>query len=246
LGEHSGRYLNVVQRLLPLGFSIWVPDHRGHGQSGGKRGHVLDFRQYLSDIRLVVELAGSDLSFDQRCFLLGHSLGGLMALYYAQQHPEDLKGLVVSSPALGMVVEIPLFKRLMGSFMSRLWPGLSLGNELDSGKISHDPNVVRAYRDDPLVHERVSARFFTELLGAMATVNQQSASLRIPLIMQLAGDDHLVNAASAERFYGELKAPDKTLHVYPGFYHEIYNETQDRQEIAFRDLAAWLEERLRE
>lgn len=243
LGEHSGRYVNVIERLQPLGFSIWVPDHRGHGKSGGKRGHISNFMQFLLDLHRLVELAGRDLSENQKCFLLGHSMGGLIALRYVQQHPQHVDGLVVSSPALGMIVKIPLIKSLLGSMMSRIWPGLTLGNELDSGKISHDPDAVSAYENDPLVHDRVSARFFTEFLGAMQTVHQQASLLRAPVLMQLAGDDHLVNAASSKQFYRKLETPDKTLHVYEGFYHEIYNETQDRREAALQDLEDWLGER---
>ena len=85
-------------------------------------------------------------------------------------------------------------------------------------------NVVNAYLNDPLVHDRVSARFFTELMAAMEAVNQQVSSIRIPILMQVAGDDHLVNARAAGQFFERLAAPDKTLHVYEGLYHEIFNE----------------------
>lgn len=243
LGEHSGRYINILDCLLPLGFSIWLPDHRGHGKSGGKRGHIQDFRQYLFDLHAMVELARRDITRNQKTLLLGHSLGGLIALYYAQQYPEHVDGIVVSSPALGMIVAIPPLKKMLATLMSRLWPGLSLSNELNSGKISHDPDVVSAYENDPLVHDRVSARFFNELIGAMETVNRQTDLIQVPILMQLAGNDHLVDAESAECFYRRLKAPDRTLRIYPGFYHEIYNETQDRRNTALNDLRAWLVER---
>ena len=154
LGEHSGRYGNVVERVLPKGFSVWVPDHRGHGQSGGKRGHILNFVQYLTDLRSMIELAKKDIPGEIPCFLLGHSMGGLIALYFAQRYPELIDGVVASSPCLGMVIEIPPVKKVLGSFMSYLWPGLIMGNELDATKISHDPDVVKAYENDPLVHDR--------------------------------------------------------------------------------------------
>ena len=92
LGEHSSRYGNVIERMLPMGISAWVPDHRGHGQSEGKRGHVLNFMQYLTDLRAMIELARDGMAGDCKCFLLGHSMGGLIAIYYAQRVPELIDG----------------------------------------------------------------------------------------------------------------------------------------------------------
>jgi len=246
LGEHSGRYGNVIERVLPKGFSFWVPDHRGHGQSGGKRGHILNFVQYLTDLRLTVELAKKDKPGEIPCFLLGHSMGGLIALNFAQRYPELIDGVVASSPCLGMVIEIPPVKKVLGSFMSYVWPGLIMGNELDVSKISHDPDVVKAYENDPLVHDRVSARFFTELMAAMESVNQQASTLNVPLLMQVSGEDYLVNADSSKHFFEELTLQDKTLHVYEGLYHEIYNAPEDQKERVLEDLEAWLDKQIRE
>jgi alpha-beta hydrolase superfamily lysophospholipase len=244
LGEHSGRYGNVIERVFPKGISVWVPDHRGHGQSNGKRGHVLNFVQYLADLRLTVELAKKDMLGEMPCFLLGHSMGGLIALYFAQRYPELIDGVVASSPCLGMVIEIPGTKKVLGSFMSYIWPGLTMGNELDASKISHDPDVVKAYENDSLVHDRVTARFFTELMAAMEFVNQQASTLSGPLLMQVAGEDYLVNAQSSKQFFEKLTCEDKTLHVYEGLYHEIYNELEDQKKKVLDDLEAWLEKQI--
>jgi alpha-beta hydrolase superfamily lysophospholipase len=244
LGEHSGRYRNVVERMLPKGISVWVPDHRGHGQSEGKRGHVLNFVQYLADLRLSVELAGESRPGGMKCFLLGHSMGGLIALYFAQQYPGFIDGVVASSPALGMAIEIPAVKKILGSLMSFIWPAMTMGNELDAGIVSHDPEVVRAYVADALVHDRVSARFFTEFLAAMETVYAQASALKVPTLLQVAGDDQLVNARSSVKFFKQLGLEDKTLHVYEGRYHEIYNEGEDLRRQVLEDLEDWLETHL--
>ena len=244
LGEHSGRYGNVVERLLPKGISVWVPDHRGHGQSEGRRGHVLNFGQYLSDLRLSVELAGEDRPPGMNCFLLGHSMGGLIALHFARQFPDIIDGVIASSPALGMAIKIPGVKKVLGSFMSTIWPAMTMGNELDATKISHDPKVVRAYESDPLVHDRVSARFFTEFLAAMETVNERASSLKVPTLLQVAGDDHLVNAQSSVQFFEKMDLEDKTLHVYDGRYHEIYNEDENLRRQVLKDLQDWLEKHI--
>lgn len=244
LGEHSGRYANVVNRLLPANYSLWIPDHRGHGQSGGKKGHVMNFEQYLLDLRLMVEMARGDLPEGRKIFLLGHSMGGLIALYFALQNPELIDGVIASSPALGMAVKVPVVKNVLGKVMSFIWPGLLLGNELDATKISRDESVVKAYQNDPLVHDRVSARWFTEILSTMEAVNRQAARIQVPVLMQVAGDDHLVNAQSSKQFFENLAVADKTLFMYDGLYHEIYNELDDQRQKVLGDLEAWLENHL--
>ncbi len=241
LGEHSGRYGNVVNRLLPANYSIWIPDHRGHGQSGGKRGHVLNFEQYLLDLRLVVEMARADLPEGKKVFLLGHSMGGLIALYFAQHNPDLIDGVIASSPGLGMVIKVPAVKNVLGQVMSFIWPGLSFGNELDATKISRDESVVNAYQNDPLVHDRVSARWFTEMLSTMEEVNRQASRIQIPVLMQVAGDDHLVSAQSSQQFFEKLTVTDKTLFMYDGLYHEVYNELDEQRQKVLSDLEAWLE-----
>lgn len=244
LGEHSGRYGNVIERMLPKGISVWVPDHRGHGQSGGQRGHVLNFVQYLTDLREILNLVKKDRATETPCFLLGHSMGGLIALYFAQRYPGMIDAVVVSSPCLGMVIEVRAIKKILGSLMSYVWPGLSMGNELDAARISRDQNVVSAYENDPLVHDRVSARFFTELMAAMESVNLQAADLPVPILMQVAGEDHIVNAGSAKQFFNSLKVEDRTLLVYDNLYHEIYNAPEEDKAKVLDDLVAWLGNRM--
>jgi alpha-beta hydrolase superfamily lysophospholipase len=244
LGEHSGRYGNVIERVLPMGISVWAPDHRGHGRSGGPRGHVLNFEQYLTDLREMIDLAKTDMPAEMPCFLLGHSMGGLIALYFALRYADIIDGLIASSPCLGMVIEVPPLKRVLGSFMSRVWPGMSMGNGLDPTKISRDPAVVSAYENDPLVHDRVSARFFTELMGAMESVNRQAPALNLPLLLQVADEDYLVNAESSKQFFGKLTHADKNLHVYKGMYHEIYNAPEDQKKGVLDDLERWLGKRM--
>ena len=244
LGEHSGRYGNVVNWMLPKDISIWALDHRGHGKSGGKRGHILNFEQYLLDLRLMVELASEELPENRRVFLLGHSMGGLIALYFALRNPELIDGVIASSPGLGMVIEVPAIKGMLGKVMSFVWPGLTMGNELDATKISHDEAVVSAYQNDPFVHDRVSARWFTEFLSAMETVNQQAAQIKAPTLLQVAGDDHLVNAQSSKRFFENLTVNDKTLYFYEGLYHEVYNEMMEQRQKVLGDLENWLEDHL--
>jgi alpha-beta hydrolase superfamily lysophospholipase len=240
LGEHSGRYLNVIKMLVPKGITVFAPDFRGHGKSEGKRGHVLSFGDYLDDLSAMFGVAEKGKKPGVKCFLLGHSMGGLIAINYAIGKQDTIDGLIISSPSLGVAVKVPAVKAVLGKAMSSLWPGLSLNNELDASKISHDEKVVAAYKNDPLVHDRVTARWFTEFLSAMENANNRAPEIKKPFLMQIAGDDHLVNASASKAFFEKLSSKDKTLHVYDGFYHESYNEKEEKRKVAIDDLENWM------
>jgi len=167
-------------------------------------------------------------------------MGGLIVLYFVLQHPDLVDGVIVSSPALGLAVKVPIVKRLLGNLMSKLLPSLTMSNGLDVSMLSHDKEVVRAYADDPLVHDRVSTRWFTEFLRAMHTVNSSAEELKTSILMQLAGNDHLTDMNAAKKFLERVKVKDKALDVYDGLYHEIYNEREELRMKPLGDLANWL------
>lgn len=243
LGEHSGRYGNVVDCLVPKGFTCWALDHRGHGQSGGARGHVARFDEYIADLKTMIGIAKEGMPDGVKCFLLGHSMGGLIVLNFALRYPDMIDGVIASSPAFGLPKDPPAIKFALGKIISRIKPTLTIGNELDKTKISHDAEVVRAYQDDPLVHDRITARWSTEFFSAMELTNRQASEIKVPTLVQAAGDDHLVSAPATRAFFEKLTLADRTLHVYDGLYHEIYNEP-DRNRV-LNDLEGWLENHLR-
>lgn len=241
LGEHSGRYQNMMERLASKQIAVWALDHRGHGQSGGPKGHILHFDQYLMDLQALVETASTELGEERKLFLLGHSMGGLIAISFAIRFGRMIDGLIVSSPSLGMIVEVPAWKSTLGKFMSNVWPGLTMANELDADKISHDKNIVADYDSDPLVHDKVSARWFTEFTGAMEKAQENTGNLNGPVLMQIAGDDHLVRAESSKEFFEKLTCEDKEIYLYDSLYHEIYNEVESDREKVLIDLEDWIE-----
>ncbi len=244
LGEHSGRYANVINRLVPEGISVWAMDLRGHGKSEGRRGHILAFDDYIGDLAAMVQDTREGIPEGMKCLLLGHSMGGLVALGFALKFPDLIDGVIISSPSLGIAVKVPLFKRVLGNLMSSLLPSLTLKNGLDTDKLSHDPAVAPAYVNDPLVHDKVSARWFTEMLKAMERVISSAGEMKVPILMQLAGDDHLTDVNVSRRFFDQLVLKERTLHVYDGRYHEIYNEREDLRSEAMEDLVAWIKKRL--
>jgi len=243
LGEHSGRYGNLAEALSPFGASLWIHDHRGHGRSQGKRGHIRDFNDYVHDLKTMVSMAAAEGEKTAPTLLLGHSMGGLIALSFARQHPESIDGLVVSSPLLGVDPPPPAGLQVLVRILSVLWPTLSLSNKLDPTFISHDSDQVNAYAQSQWVHDKITARWFVQCMAEVQRTVAAAQDIRVPVLMQVAGDDHLVDCRAALSFFDELTASDKTLCHYETLYHEIYNEKLADREKVLEDLRQWIGER---
>lgn len=243
LGEHSGRYVNVAEALCPIGASLWIHDHRGHGRSQGKRGHVSNFKDYVRDLKTMVTMAAAEGEETLPTLVLGHSMGGLIALSFAGQYPETIDGLIVSSPLLGVEPPPPSVLQVLVRILSVLWPSLSLSNKLDPTFISHDSDQVDAYVQSSWVHDRITARWFVQCMAEIRRLVAGPQEIRVPILMQIAGDDHLVDCHASLSFFNALTVSDKTLRHYETLYHEIYNESlPDRQKV-LADLRQWIGER---
>ncbi len=236
LGEHSGRYGNVVDALLPDGWAVYGLDHRGHGLSGGRRAHLDDYRDFLADFdafrRTVV-----DRHPDVPVFLLGHSMGGQIALAYALDHQAALRGLVLSAPALASdavpKAAIPVL-RALGAYLPTLRPA-----GIDTTKISKDPAVVAAYQADPLVHHgKPTLGLSLGLFSQFNVLPERARTLTIPLLLQHGGNDVLADPAGTRLLESTSGSPDQTVFWYPDLWHEIYNEPERAQPLA--DLREWL------
>ena len=234
LGEHLGRYGNVTDTLRE--YNLFLLDLRGHGKSGGKRGHLMHFDEYLDDVdTLRNEVKGL---IRGKTFILGHSMGGLIVLRYAIYRPDGISGVVASGPLLGVNVKVPKIKDVIGRLVSNLAPGLSMSNEIDTGKLSHDKAVVDAYNNDPLVHAKVSARWYVEMVKAMEDTNKNAGRLSMPCLILHGSADALTNPRSSREFFEKAGSQDKTYKLYEGYYHEVYNEVDKQKPLS--DMAAWL------
>lgn len=243
LGEHGGRYAHVARHLADNGYTSWVLDLRGHGLSGGRRGHVMSFDQYAADVAIHVEEARKAVP-GVPWFLLGHSMGALVVTHYCQTHTSALpKGLALSSPLFQVALEVPKLKAMAGRGLSRLWPTLSMPSGLDASLVSRDPAVVAAYTGDPLVHDKVSARWFTSLEEAMPRVLAHAPQMKLPVLLMAAGADGLVSVQGAHRFFDALGSADKKKIIYEDWYHEIFNEPQREQPLG--ELTVWLDAHLK-
>lgn len=240
LGEHSDRYPNVINRLLPEGYVIYALDHRGHGRSPGRRGHIKSWSEYRQDLRAFLELVW-EREAGKPVFLLGHSLGGLMTLEYVLHHPDRLQGVIASAPGLSLAAAPPLLM-LMSRVMSKLWPTMGVATGLDSTAVSRDPQVVKAYQDDPLVHGSATPRFATEMQAAIEWTLAHATEWQIPLLVLHGTADRLIAPEASAAFFAQVPVEDKDRIVYEGGYHEPHNDTNHQQVTA--DVLNWLEEHL--
>lgn len=243
LGEHGGRYGHVADALVPLGCAVWIHDHRGHGRSEGRRGHVDAFDTYVDDLLTLITLVDGVEKPRLPLVLLGHSMGGLIALRCAGRHPGRFDGLILSSPLLGLPEPPPRLLRRLVTLLSAVWPTFALRNRLDTAMISHDLQTVEAYHQDATVHDRITARWFTGCMQTLAAVHAAPDRIRGPLLLQVAGADRLVDASAALTFFDRLTTADKTLCRYDPLYHEIYNERLPDRERVLSDLTRWVEDR---
>ncbi|MGH3770407.1 MAG: lysophospholipase [Pseudonocardiaceae bacterium] len=239
--EHSARYAHVGARLATAGFAVYAADHRGHGRSDGRRGNIERMALIVADLSSFVRFA-LQRHPGLPVFMVGHSLGGLIALHYATEPGASLDGLVVSGPAVQPIAGSALQRRLAG-VLSALVPNLGVVAIGAEEKISRDPEVVRAYREDPLVYRgRLKARTGAEILATMKSLPARLPRLSTPLLLLHGTDDRICAPAGSVMVHANVSSPDTTLHQYPGLYHELFNEPERNQILT--DLISWLNHHL--
>ena len=234
--EHGGRYAHVASRLVGDGVVVRAPDHRGHGRSDGKRTSVVRFDDYVDDLITVIDQVRAEWP-SRRVILLGHSMGGLIALRLAVRPGAPLDGLVVSAPAAcPRYVSKPAL--IIGRTLSRVAPNTGV-LRLPLNRISRDPAVVEAYNADPLVFPTpIRARLGDEMLLAMDRVEAGLPGLRLPLLVMQGTADGLVDPGCGPHVYERAGSADKTLRMYDGLWHEIFNEPE--RDHVLDDLVAWV------
>ncbi|MBD0020876.1 alpha/beta fold hydrolase [Gordonia pseudamarae] len=235
LAEHGRRYGHVVRAMVAAGFTVAVPDHLGHGRSDGKRLRISNFADYTDDIDTVLDAVRID---GLPTFLLGHSMGGCIALDYALDHQDRLDGLVLSGAAVVPGSDLsPILVRL-APVLGRLVPWLP-STALDAESISRDPKVVADYDNDPLVvRGKVPAGLGGALMTTMQSFPGRLPSLRIPLLVMHGGDDALTEPEGSRMVDRLAGSTDKTLIIYDGLFHEIFNEPE--RETVIGTTVDWL------
>ena len=238
LGEHIGRYEHVAGHLVARGWAVSGYDQRGHGASQGKRGALRTADDLIDDLTRVI--AAVRVASPVRPFvLLGHSMGGLVAAQFVAEARGAVDALVLSSPVLE--AGLTLAQRVQLALGHALAPDLAMSNQIDAKMISHDPAVVRAYVNDPLVHDRVTARLARALVNGGKTVLARAGRWPVPTLLLWAGEDKLVSPRGSAAFAAAAPAAALRAKCFAGLYHEIFNE-RDATPV-FAALDEWLDPR---
>ena len=242
LGEHSGRYLNLVNHFVPMGFAVYGMDHPGHGKSGGTRKYVDRFEDFIDNVkscfdRIQARQAGKPI------FLVGHSMGGLISTVYLLDHQAGLKGAILSGPSVKIHGNVSPVAVILGKLLAALMPRFGLFKTAPEG-LSRDPAVVQAYLDDPLVYRgKTTIRLAAEILKAIQQVSREAGKITLPVLILQGGADRIVDPAGAGMLYDLIASADKDLKIYDGLYHEIFNEPEHPQVL--RDVELWITSRMK-
>jgi alpha-beta hydrolase superfamily lysophospholipase len=237
IAEHSGRYSNLVNYFVPRGYAIYSFDLRGHGKSDGKRSYVERFSYYLDDLKTFCAKVHEE-NKNTKSFLVGHSMGSTIAIAYAIEHQSELNGLIVSGTTLKAGASINKASIFMAKILSVLIPRMGV-SALDATYISRDKAVVEAYVNDPLNYTgKISARVGAELLKTMEKLQSEISKLSLPILIMHGTADRISDPSSSRMLFDGAGSKDRTLKLYEGFYHEIFNDP-DRQQV-FSDMDDWL------
>lgn len=241
LAEHSGRYMNLVNYFLPKGYAVYALDHLGHGKSDGQRVYVEKFQDYVATVKTFVNRVKEEQP-DTPLFMIGHSMGGLIAAAFLMDYQRDLSGAVLSSPGIKVPDSLSQALIFAGKILSIFMPRTGV-SQLDARGISRDPAVVEAFVNDPLVYKgKVTARLGGEMLKTMNQVIKQATAITLPLLIAQAGNDTLVDPLGAQLLHDRVGSKDKTLKIYKGLFHEIFNEPEHLQVL--EDVHLWLKDHL--
>ncbi|MFZ5880701.1 MAG: alpha/beta hydrolase [Chloroflexota bacterium] len=240
LGEHVARYDHVAAALTAAGYAMLGFDQRGHGRSGGPRGHVPSYNQMMDDVALLVQQAGQRYP-DLPLFLYGHSMGGNEVINFSLRRKPGLQGVIATGPFLRLAFQPPAVQVSLARMMNGIFPTFTQKSGLELAALSRDQKVVDAYVADPLVHDKITARLFVELFDSGEWAFQRAAEFTLPLLLMHGSADRLTSS-DASRAFAQNGGRNITLHIWDGWFHEIHNETAQAE--VFQVMVGWLDARL--
>ncbi|MCO4761110.1 MAG: lysophospholipase [Myxococcales bacterium] len=241
-GEYLRRHTHDADAFVAAGIAVLRYDMRGHGNSGGKRGHVDRFADYISDLKTMLTLAHDKGTGPVA--LLAHSQGGLIATKALLAGALPVKAVVLSNPAIHTKAHVPEWKKFAAKILSRGLPGFILPTGLPATAISRDPASVRDYEDDPLIFGNGTARWGWEFMSAQREVEREKLTMTVPLLVQLSTADQIIDAEFSRSWYATAQGDDITVTDWAGFYHELYNEPPDERQKVLAELTEWTKARL--
>jgi len=236
--EHSGRYEEMAEWFAARGCAVHAYDHRGHGRSDGIRCHVARFEEFVDDLASMLASVQAEHA-DLPVTLVGHSMGGLIALAFLTERKPAIASAVTSGAALALGAVSPV-RVALARAVRRVLPRLALGSGLDPEGLSRDPEVVRRYLADPLIDRTMTASLGAELLTAAPRTAARASLVSVPLLVLHGGADPICAPEGSRTFHAGVKTAGSALRVYPELRHEIFNEPE--REAVWQDVLTWLEE----
>ena len=242
IAEHGGRYLNIVNTLVPQGFACFADDHYGHGKSNGPRKYVDSFQDYIKDEKAFyneINEKHPELKKKPR-FILGHSMGSFIAFHYVVNNESDFDGLILSGFGVEIKSKVPKIFVPFLKLIGKLAPKASFDSGLTADFISHDPEVIESYLNDPLVCDvtNITGRLASELLSWSLKVRKLAKQVKIPILIQVGEQDS--SMVGFDEFKSVFENKDLTIHIYDGLFHEVYNELEKDRKKVLDDLSRWI------
>jgi len=235
-GDHSGRFGNVVDHLVPEHYAVYAFDLRGHGRSPGIRGHINNWSELRDDLGLFIRLVHG-IHPTIPLFLFGHSMGGVIVLDYCLRNTENVSGVVCTSPAIGQLGISPILWQL-AKLLNLVWPSLSMSTGLDISKLSHHKDFVLNTKRDPLYHRKATPRFGMEVQQTVEFIHHHAAEFSLPMFLIHGTSDEIVSLAGSQKFVGKSNSPLLKYKEYKGGYHELFNDTVKEQVL--EDISNWI------
>lgn len=240
MGEHSGRYQHFSNFLNSKKWAVLLHDQPGHGKTKGARGHVKGYDHLLDQVDRLMEKAELEYPGIPK-FIYGHSMGGNVVANYVLRRKPKVLASVITGPWFALAFEPPKFKIALGKIMKNLYPGYSETSNLDTDMLSHDPKIVKAYIDDPLVHAKVSTGFFFGVKEAGEWAVENASNLSIPMLVNHGGDDQITSVGQSKVFVSNA-GKHARLKIWDGMYHEIHNEIN--KEEVYKYVYEWMHSKL--
>jgi lysophospholipase len=239
VGEHSGRYVETAEKLFDLGFNIYTGDLTGHGLSDGLKVYIESVDDYMDNVDFFI----SRVLNDKPMFILGHSMGGLIVLYYMLFNKErNIRGIIASSPYIKDKIKIPAIKYYVGKTAAAIFPKLKIESGLKGEMVCRDKAIVLQYDNDELNCSKVTARWFVEVEKARYKLLEQQTNFDTPCLILQAGEDLAVDANGVQQFYQTISSQDKEFVLYDNFYHEILNDPEKYKVI--EKINQWISDRI--